>query len=109
MSREKQIEEMARILNRANGLDDTPAWYNDFLPDAEALYNADYRKQKWISVDERLPGDLGEYIVMIQGAVTPTTLWYNPWEEVWHEGDNEYYVSHWMPLPEAPKMKGGAE
>ena len=42
----EQIEEMARILNRANGLDDTPAWYNDFLPDAEALYNAGYRKQK---------------------------------------------------------------
>ncbi len=45
MSREKQIEEMARILNKANGLDDAPAWYNDFIPDAEALYNAGYRKQ----------------------------------------------------------------
>lgn len=41
----KQIEEMARILNKVNGLDDAPAWYNDFIPDAEALYNAGYRKQ----------------------------------------------------------------
>ena len=44
MSREKQIEEMARILNKSNGLDDRPAWWNDFLPDAEALYNAGYRQ-----------------------------------------------------------------
>ena len=54
----EQIEEMARILNRANGLDDTPAWYNDFLPDAEALYNAGYRKQKegeWKKANEKYP------------------------------------------------------
>ena len=60
---------------------------------------------KWIPVSERLPEDLGEYIVMIEGAILPSTLWFNPWEEIWYEYyDQELYkVSHWMPLPEPPK------
>ena len=44
MSRDKQIEEMARILNKADGFDDDPVWYNDRLHECEALYNAGYRK-----------------------------------------------------------------
>lgn len=44
MDEEQQIEEMARTLNRASGLDDIPAWYSDFIPDAKALYDAGYRK-----------------------------------------------------------------
>lgn len=39
----EQIEEMARIINRANGRDDTSDYY---LQDATDLYNAGYRKQK---------------------------------------------------------------
>ena len=41
MSREKQIEEMAKIILEENG-GLIPDYYR---PDAEALYNAGYRKQ----------------------------------------------------------------
>ena len=64
MSREKQIEEIADILCEAKEHDCKGG--NDCLcvKQAEALYNAGYRKQsEWISVDERLPRESeGEWL-----------------------------------------------
>jgi hypothetical protein len=63
MSKEKQIiEEMAKVASKC-----MTKWLNNetpkVLPDyiAEAFYNAGYRKQEWISVDERLPTE-DEYL-----------------------------------------------
>lgn len=77
---------------------------------AEKIYNAGYSKQEWISVDERLP------------ETRETILYFNgEWVDAcYFDGDNfmtlDTYessivdnVTHWMPLPEPPKMKGGAE
>ena len=98
---------------------------------AEALYNAGYRKQSepiscghekgggWISVDERLP----EEGVMVLGHIHTK---YKSGGEIdsilTMERKGKYWipfncspvngcsiVAHWMPLPEPPKMKGGAE
>lgn len=119
MSREKQnsgsckisnnhIEEMANFLWK-NTLIHTEDLCHDV---SETCYNAGYRKQEWISVDERLP--------------EPNKLVLCIWEredDGWNYGfaryqrENVWYVSnegmprvtHWMPLPEPPKMKGGAE
>lgn len=67
---------------------------------AEALYNAGYRKQEWTSVDERLPEANGACIVCrFDGYVYKTFF----------SGTFSKTITHWMPLPEAPKMKGGAE
>ena len=74
---------------------------------AEALYNAGYRKQEWISVEDRLPEREGYYltstikgVIMIGAFFSYYASTYNP--------QFKYDVTHWMPLPEAPK-KGGAE
>ena len=94
----EQIEEMARLVadvQYLGGLEEKVA---------ERLYNAGYRKQEWISIADRLP----EYSM--------TVITFNMSGEV----DADYYaayslgftdktVTHWMPLPEPPKMKGGAE
>lgn len=85
---------------------------------AEQLYHEGYRKQAWISVDERLPEEYGDYLV----AVKAKKLWETEWEhgvsaacyvisEIpdvngWHieiEDGYQYEITHWMPLPEAPK------
>ena len=64
---------------------------------------------KWIPVTERLPESIDEFIVMINHADMPTTLWYDCWKECWYQpeiegGDGRKYdVTHWMPLPEPPK------
>lgn len=93
--------------------------------DAECIYNADYRKQEWISVDERLPeNDYGKhwkerryYLVMTEpcGLMRVARFGYKdfPWWIDSHDtvltSANYNKVTHWMPLPDAPKMKGGAE
>ena len=110
MSKEMQIEEQAieemRELIHAeikkavdSGLI-TWTEFADYL--ANALYNAGYRKQEWISVEERLPPKNEMVLIFCGGAreldwICSTGLWY----------DHDYtLVTHWMPLPEPPKMKG---
>lgn len=79
---------------------------------------------EWISVDERLPEpsveclvtakvgnrmvvDLGERVLCFDYR---TMEHHYEWAITndWDEGEG-CEITHWMPLPEAPKMKGGAE
>ena len=82
---------------------------------AEALYNADYRKQSgWISVEERLPQVTGKYICCVKDKGGNTWTVPADWNlemKMWFGefGEIKNMVTHWMPLPEPPKMKGGAE
>lgn len=83
-----------------------------------------YRKQsEWISVDERLPecewGAESNAVLFITKAGFMYTGYYGCGgiyrDRYFREYKNstEGYdissVTHWMPLPEVPKMKGGAE
>ena len=76
---------------------------------AEQLYTEGYRKQsEWISVDERLPERSGKYLV----ATFDRRVGIGNLIDYYCDGDlsfDNYKITHWMPLPEAPKMKGGAE
>lgn len=102
---EKQIEEMANILCEAKEHDCKGG--NDCLclKQAEAIYNASYRKQEWISVEDRLP-TYKDGKVLIYTAygisiaeITVSGRW---------KGANAIpkFITHWKPLPEPPKMKG---
>ena len=80
---------------------------------------------EWISVDERLPeNDYGKhwkerkhYLVMTEPCGLMRVARFGSKEFPWwidsHDtvmtSANYAKVTHWMPLPEAPKMKGGAE
>ena len=83
----------------------------DRLVFAERLYDKNYREQEWISVDERLPesSDIDCLLFLDNGRIG--IGWYHVSAEVFVEGGIATIntVTHWMPLPEAPKMKGGAE
>jgi len=120
MSKEKQIEEMAKITANAiekkvcekcedckwNGSGSKDADCTDYIC-AEALYNAGYRKQEWISVEERLPDEQGRYLIVDKEGQM-NTAFYTP-RFGWFSHFRIKNITHWMPLPEAPKMKGGAE
>ena len=116
MSGENQIEEMAKIIAVARGYGCTEQDHCDMscqvckcgcIPheDAQILYNAGYRKQEWISVEERLP-ELYTYVITYDTVSGDVQI-----DSVLSNGEFVigYNVTHWMPLPEAPKMKGGAE
>ena len=133
MSREKQIEELAVVLTDGGCKTCNGCSYNDKfnckpIYDAELLYNAGYRKQEWISVDERLPeltGDVRTWgdlkikpsvrvlctCVQKSGKTFVKEGFYEMWGSrvAWKIPGSIDSVTHWMPLPEVPKMKGGAE
>ena len=114
-----QIEEMARTLcgekektcTKCDSFDLCEFWI-----EASTLHNASYRKQAWISVNERLPDNHRSVLVACEGL---TIGGYAPivigsygggfWSLA--DADGTKYltkymrcvVTHWMPLPEAPK------
>ena len=111
------IEEMARTICEADILCDTCGESTDsYCAEAIAalLINADYRKQsEWISAgkppktyrDES--EELIPFLVCCKGTVYPFRAVYDGTN--WGDGIGKLNVTHWMPLPEPPKMKGGAE
>lgn len=91
----------------------------------EMLENG-YRKQEWISVDERLPEledgrNWGNHrprsirVLCVCQQRSGKTFVKEGYYELfsnkpcWRIPGSIDSVTHWMPLPEAPKMKGGAE
>ena len=86
---------------------------------------------KWVSVEDHLPEESGEYIVYIQmgtGVEVPDffgsndlsyvtsmyfkerqKLWLDEYDEAYNadlslvDTANDYHVTHWMPLPQKPK------
>jgi hypothetical protein len=67
---------------------------------------------EWISVDDRLPEDIGPYLVVWQNQTQHITFVYCC--EVWHTYDphaddiigevvDDDFISHWMPLPSPPE------
>lgn len=109
---EKQaIAEMANILEQAK-IDAHATigsmnygfgmWY------AKACYNAGYRKQEWISVEDRLPDGQGHFLTVDDTGYIMVAMWTNQFGWFSHICKANK-ITHWMPLPEPPKMKGGAE
>lgn len=64
-------------------------------------------RQQWISVNDRLPGKKGDYIVNCQHRYNDgfvrnyVTVIYFRGKTQWATGNES--ISHWMPLPESPK------
>ena len=118
MSKEKQIEEMAKDIEDTCENKGCNEYRDCSKCRAEWLYELGYRKQsEWISVDERLPEKGIDYLcrcIVKDNTDYPfyMVLRYilideNPHFQ--HECENGIKVTHWMLIPEAPKMKGGAE
>ncbi len=109
MSKEKQIEAMAREIYENTDISIVEIAENI----AEHLYNAGYRKQsEWISVEDRKPSESGKYLVCTKRGNVYQTKFYSYPENKgghWGQKDKGRNITHWMPLPEAPKMKGGEE
>ena len=122
MSREKQIENIANILWHIPGNYSLNS-YNDCERIAECIYDdGGYRKQskpiscshekggEWISVDERLP----KQCVPVLVYKNSNSEAYGNMETAYFEkgrwrGSCGEFITHWMPLPKAPKMKGGKQ
>lgn len=119
MSKEKQIIEIKECIDSVYGAD--CAYYGvDGFAIANEIYNAGYRKQEWISVEERLPtaeeedrglvGIVNGHNGKIGFIDAIIFVNYDFEESEWWSSDYDLTnckVEYWIPLPEAPKMKGG--
>ena len=74
---------------------------SDFLNDDDIA-----PKSEWISVEERLPERWVMVLVCCDDIISTDFI---SSAGRWHEHMDHTSVTHWMPLPKAPKMKGGAE
>lgn len=103
---EKQaIEEMANVIQHSFQM---LLPHDMALVSAEYLCNEGYRKQEWISVADRLPTwEDGKVLIYTTHGIS---IAQRTTSERW-QGDlaKPKWITHWMPLPEPPKMKGGAE
>lgn len=75
---------------------------------AEHLIAHGVTVQEWIPVSERLPEDSGYYLVVYRdkynGSISIAFDMYVKCKAgEWWENDFMRDVTHWMPLPEAPK------
>ncbi len=127
MSKEKQIiEEMARTLcgeKEGSCKECDSCDMCEFWTESSVLYNAGYRKQSgWISVEERLPEDVygrdrKQITVLVctkSGRVSTSSrvrmmqinrdTWELEYTDIFEwSGQIAKKVTHWMPLPSAPK------
>ena len=86
-----------------------------FYNDVVEMLKQDYRKQsEWISVEERLPENENERVLVILKDIplvdhigTPKVDTDRYIDGRWVRWDR--IITHWMPLPEAPKKGGGGE
>lgn len=109
LEQQREIAEMANdyyeAMLKARGAlgsmnEGAPRWY------AKEFYAKGYRKQEWISVDERLPE---------QGV--PVLVYKNRYSEAYGNMETAYFengrwrgscgefITHWMPLPEPPRKE----
>lgn len=78
----------------------------------EILYTDSCKKDNgWISVEERLPED-GETVLTISSELEMEVYDYDSeWEGIFQKFNGSikvFNITHWMPLPEAPKIEGGS-
>jgi hypothetical protein len=106
--KQKQIEEMAKdiccVKQNCNDICH-PTNSCRALKYAVRLYEAGYRKQEWISVEDRLPKkhetvlvfiNVGKYRFISTDFLCSSGKWY----------DQGTDVTHWIPLPKPPNTKG---
>lgn len=121
--KEKQIELLEKQLafwkhhstQLAKSLDEaenTAKRYAELLDKTEDELNKERVKQSecdWISVEDRLPEKEGKYLIYTcHGIISLDDFrsYLLNKEGALSEANFDYYVTHWMYLPEPPKVKG---
>lgn len=108
MDKQKRILEMAKDICRVTHICNdvcNPISACDALKYAERAIEAGYVKQEWISVDERLPQPYKTVLIFCRNGFNT----FQSVSEMLDENGRRWSavcgipVTHWMPLPEAPK------
>lgn len=102
MNKDKQIKEIVKVILKEPHLGGIQGFEERI---AKNLYDADYRKQEWISVEERFPEEYETVLVFCDTGARKfqcVSEMIEPNGKRWSAVCG-FRVTHWMPLPEAPK------
>ena len=94
--REKMIELLEKSLRHEPGGEMTFQG-----ADTPVAYNLSPTEPKWIPVTEKLPPENTPALVYRKSGIYVEWRWDTYWDE---DCFSDYPVTHWMPLPEAPKV-----
>lgn len=115
-----ELDHLSMLVNDAPAVDAAPMDFHErcLQFEIQKRFAAEKAAPKWISVEDRLPEDCMNVLVYAIGnnendvvAMTSYTHnmygyniegWCSPWQYFFYE----YKITHWMPLPEPPKMDG---
>lgn len=118
MTHEKQIAELAKAIEHTFEIaKNIGAERPSSHMIAVEVYNAGYRipdhhesqvkAGDWVDVHDRLPDKSGIYLVHTEDEGLCMKAFFRCFAD--DAPSFRRNVTHWMPLPEPPKMKGGAE
>lgn len=104
----EDAREQAEGFSGKSGCVYTSEWYTRVADRLEALLAENERLKaqvsEWVSVDERLPEYVGDYLVVLDGTREMAVLFFDKWPPSWTDDDDtEYKVTHWMPTPFRPE------
>lgn len=106
------IKERLELLEKQNEMLKARAYYDKGYKDA--LQTNGVTIQEWISVEERLPDEDGDYITMTNASGKGKGVLFHRYETnyvrgkelrrwYWNGRLTPWIVTHWMPLPQPPK------
>ena len=102
------------IQNWECGVRECPKYVRDLVIDKlDRMFG---KQSGWISVNDKMPKINTDVIIYHEGYIDHfldiyTYLGDDAWEDsygYWHRTD-DICITHWMPLPEFPNVKGGEE
>lgn len=101
----KMAEDICRVKHNCNDVCN-PINTCNALKYARRAYEAGYRQQEWISVEERLPEPQKLVLCIWERGDDRNNYGFARYqrEDVWYvSNEGMPRVTHWMPLPDAPK------
>ena len=103
MTREEALSAWKQLRNEIEG--ENHLFVGTINPEMVDLAIAALERDRWISVEERLPEPGSIVLCRFKNGKFAVCFWGNwKWQDIYNY--SEYLdITHWMPLPEPPKEK----
>ena len=97
----KVTEELTDVIGElVKGMHEAIVKSSEYIIESVSVEKIDVQPNRWISVKDRLPEEIGYYLVVIGNEMLVSIDIAEYSENHWHKHDK---VLYWQPLPEIPE------